>query len=82
MEIASPPISRSASGIETFMIESACSVLLRKSSALSLRSLRLCGSSVGSANVYRRDAENAEEAQRRDRVNHYGATYPELNREQ
>jgi len=32
-------------------------------SALSLRSLRLCGSLV-SANSYRRDAESAEEAQR------------------
>ena len=81
MEITSPLIASKASAIETFMIESVCSVLLRKSSALSL-SLRLCGSSVGSANVYRRDAENAEEAQRRDRVNHYAATYPELNREQ
>ena len=82
MEITSPLISSKASAVETFMIESVCSVPLRKSSALSLRSLRLCDSSMGSANVYRRDAENAEEAQRRPRVTHYAATYPELNREQ
>ena len=68
MEITSPLIASKASAIETFMIESVCSVLVRKSfasSLRSLRSLRLCGSSVGSANVYRRDAENAEEAQRK-----------------